>query len=109
MAPDDAAVAAIWRYPVKSMRGETLATVAVGERGLAGDRAYALVDTETGLVVSAKNPRRWGSMFAFRSEFLEVPDLDAAPPPVRITLPDGTPVRSDDHDVHDVLSRALGR
>ena len=35
-------VYAIWRYPVKSMLGEELAQTTVTERGLFGDRAYAL-------------------------------------------------------------------
>jgi uncharacterized protein YcbX len=31
-------VAALWRYPVKSMLGEELTTTEVTERGLLGDR-----------------------------------------------------------------------
>lgn len=99
----------MWRYPVKSMLGEAVGTAAIGERGLAGDRAYALVDTETRLVVSAKNPRRWGMLFACRAEYLEAPEPADVPPPVRITLPDGATVRSDAPDANEVLSRALGR
>ena len=38
-------VVALWRYPVKSMTGEELNTVDVGDRGLQGDRAYALIDS----------------------------------------------------------------
>ena len=34
----------IWRYPVKSMLGEELNSSNVSERGLVGDRAYALID-----------------------------------------------------------------
>ena len=46
VAPADRGVVdSIWRYPVKSMAGEELAISAVTERGLLGDRAYALVDT----------------------------------------------------------------
>ena len=60
-------VSGIWRYPVKSMIGEELDTVAVTERGLLGDRAFALVDDESGKIVSAKNPRKWGDLFAFRA------------------------------------------
>jgi uncharacterized protein YcbX len=109
MAPNDVTVASMWRYPVKSMLGEAIATVAIGARGLAGDRAYALVDVETGFVVSAKNPRRWGMLFECAAEYLEAPDANGAPPPVRITLPDGTTVRSDDAGVDAALSEALGR
>jgi len=109
MATNDATVASMWRYPVKSMLGEVIDSVTIDERGLAGDRAYALVDAETGFVVSAKNPRRWGMLFACRAEYLEPPVAGDDPAPVRITLPDDTTVRSDDRDADDALSRALGR
>ena len=46
-------VAELWRFPVKSMRGEQLPEAVVTERGVLGDRAYALIDTDTGRVVSA--------------------------------------------------------
>jgi uncharacterized protein YcbX len=48
---------ALWalrRYPVKSMMGEELNAVAVTERRILGDRAYALIDRETGKVASAR-------------------------------------------------------
>ncbi len=47
------------RYPVKSMLGEEVPASDVTGRGLAHDRALALVHTETGKVASAKNPRLW--------------------------------------------------
>ena len=34
-------VEALWRYPVKSMRGEELQAAFVGVAGLYGDRAFA--------------------------------------------------------------------
>ena len=37
-------IAALWRDPVKSMQGEELNASLVGQRGLLGDRSYALVD-----------------------------------------------------------------
>jgi uncharacterized protein YcbX len=52
----------LWRYPVKSMLGEQVAEIGVTERGLDGDRRLALVDRETGRVVSAKKPRLWRDM-----------------------------------------------
>ncbi|MGB7558294.1 MAG: hypothetical protein WBM37_07205 [Nitrososphaeraceae archaeon] len=33
----------------------------------------ALIDKETGKVVSAKNPRKWEKLFDFHSVFLEPP------------------------------------
>ena len=54
-------VAALWRYPVKSMMGEELNSSQVTERGLAGDRQFAVVDRTTGKVGGAKNPRKWAA------------------------------------------------
>jgi len=109
MPTSDVTVTGIWRYPVKSMLGEELDVATIGERGLAGDRAYALVDAETGKIVSAKNPQRWRALFACRARYLELPEPTGDVPPVQITLPDGTTVRSDDPYVDDLLSGALGR
>jgi uncharacterized protein YcbX len=79
------------------------------ETGIAGDRAYAVIDTSDSKVASAKNPRKWRSLLTCRAEFVDEPEPDQPPPPVRITLPDGTVVASDDAGVNDVLSRFLGR
>ncbi len=98
----------LFRYPVKSMLGEKVDATMVGERGLVGDRAYALVDQENGKVVSAKSPRRWGVLFECRAAFLDEPNGDQIAP-ARITLPDAGTVDSDDPHVHEVLSRAVGR
>jgi len=81
-------VASLWRYPVKSMMGEELNASLVTERGLLGDRAFALVERETGKVASAKEPRKWAKLFEFRSAYVEPPAGNGLPP-VRITLPDG--------------------
>jgi uncharacterized protein YcbX len=94
-------VSAIWRYPIKSMLGESLEAVEVAPQGLQGDRAFALVDAETGKVVSAKDPRRWPNMFAFRAALGEGPG--------RVTLPDGQTVTTDDGDIERRLSDAVGR
>jgi uncharacterized protein YcbX len=102
-------VISLWRFPVKSMMGEELGTAVVTERGLLGDRAYGLVDPSDGRLVSAKEPRKWPNMFEFRATFLEQPQEGAQPPPVRITLPDGSEVASDAKDLDRALSDALGR
>jgi uncharacterized protein YcbX len=102
-------VVEIWRYPVKSMLGERLEGVAVTERGLVGDRAYALIDVETGKVVSAKNPRRWPNLFEFRAAY-DVPPRDArSMPPARLTLPGGETLTTDQSDVEPRLSAVVGR
>jgi uncharacterized protein YcbX len=102
-------VASLWRYPVKSMQGEELTATEVTERGLLGDRAYALVDSADGKAATAKNPKKWPTLFACRATFIEPPRPDANVPPVRITLPDGTSVTSQQADLNQLLSRALNR
>ena len=102
-------IVAIWRYPVKSMIGEEIRASTVTERGLLGDRVYALVDVETGKVVSAKNPRKWGTLFDFRAEFTEPPSDTEKLPAARITFPDGAKVATDVAEIDDRLSASVGR
>jgi uncharacterized protein YcbX len=102
-------VVALWRYPVKSMMGEELNAADVTDRGLLGDRAYGLVDHADGKVASAKNPRKWPQLFGFRAALAGAPAVGARVPAVRVTLPDGTVVSSEQLDVHQILSQALAR
>ncbi len=102
-------VVSLWRYPVKSMMGEELNASEVTERGLLGDRAYAVVDRGGGKVATAKNPRKWARMFEFRASFVDQPSAGGKMPAVRVTLPDGATVTSGEGDVHRVLSRAFDR
>jgi uncharacterized protein YcbX len=102
-------VVSLWRYPVKSMMGEELNATDVTERGLLGDRAYALIDTSDGKAATAKNPRKWPHLFDFRATFVEPVRSAARVPPVRIVLPDGATVTSDQDDLNQILSKALNR
>jgi uncharacterized protein len=102
-------VAALWRYPVKSMMGEELNSCEVTDRGLLGDRQFAVVDRSSGKVGGAKNPRKWGNFFDFRAAYAEPPEPGARISPVRITLPDGTVVITGQADLEQILSRAFGR
>jgi uncharacterized protein YcbX len=102
-------VAALWRYPVKSMLGEELNASALGRRGLAGDRVYAIVDPDTGKVASAKHPKKWPHLFHCRAALVEPPGSTDDIPPVRVTLPDGRITRSDDDAFAQAMSAMLGR
>ena len=103
------AVKALWRFPVKSMRGEKVEVADLTDRGFVGDRAYALVDTETGKVMSAKTPRLGQKLLGCRASFIDAPGEGDEQPPVRITLPDGTSIRGDAADAAAALSELLGR
>src|SRR5688572_19827514 len=98
MAREVGNIAGLWRYPVKSMQGEACSSVAAGERGLAGDRVWAVVDGETGKVVSAKRPKLWATMLECAAAYAQEPAPDGSAAPVRITLPDGREVHTDDPD-----------
>jgi uncharacterized protein YcbX len=103
------AVEALWRFPVKSMLGERLDEILISGRGVVGDRAFALIDGETGKIASAKNPRRWANLLSFRAVYVEAPKADDDLPTVRITFPDGTDRYSSDPSIDEALSAALGR
>ena len=102
-------VLSLWRYPVKSMQGEEINASFVTERGLFGDRAYALMDETDGKTVTAKNPKKWPTMFAFRAAFAEPATSADTVPPVRITTPDGVVLSSEQPDLNQALSAKLGR
>ena len=102
-------VAALWRYPVKSMQGEQLQSAEVNPGGTIGDRAYAVIDVETGKVASAKHPRKWGLLLECEAAFVEPPVAGRPVPAVRIAFPDGTTASSDEAGIDEVLSAQLGR
>jgi len=102
-------VVGLWRFPVKSMGGERLEQAEITARGLVGDRAYALIDLDTGKVASAKSVRLFPDLLGCRAAFVEPPRSGRELPSVRITLPDGTSVTSDSGDVDRVLSAYFRR
>lgn len=96
------ATADLWRYPVKSMLGERCERVWLDQRGVIGDRLYAVRD-EAGKFGSGKTTRRFRRMdglFRFHAVYEgDVPLL---------TFPDGTTLRGDDPAIHTALSAQLG-
>jgi uncharacterized protein YcbX len=95
-------VGALWRYPVKSMLGEPLGAVVVGDGGLDGDRRFGVVDVGTDMVASPKRPHRWERLLRLRSEMV-------GSGVVRIDFPDGRSVLSTDDVVDKLLSEFLER
>jgi uncharacterized protein YcbX len=91
------------------MMGEALNAAHVTQRGLFGDRSYALCDAETGKVVSAKNPRKWPNLFSYHAAYTSPPASGSVVPPVRVTLPDGGFAVSSSTDFAPTLSATLGR
>jgi uncharacterized protein len=96
-------VAALRRYPVKSMLGEDLDASDVTFTGLAGDRRLAVLSRATGKIASAKLPRLWRDLLTLSAAAGEATGRGA----VRIALPAGKTVWSNDADVDAVLSDLL--
>jgi MOSC domain-containing protein len=92
------------RYPVKSMQGERLREVEIGEQGVIGDRAYALREAN-GRVVTAK---KWATLLEF-SAYYDAPPTPSVLAPLRIILPDGRILRAQDSGASAMLSAVLGR
>lgn len=95
----------IWRYPVKSMGGERITEATIGVDGIDGDRGYATRDEGAGEIRGAKNIP---ALLSLQARYLAPPRGDSIPP-VLITLPDGSTVRSDDPQVSAQLSATVGR
>jgi uncharacterized protein YcbX len=91
------------------MLGEELATAFVGEHGLFGDRAYALLDKTTGKVASAKSPRKWGRLLDCKAALGDNSGPHKNTPEVFISLPGGELIRSSQPDCDERLSSWLGR
>ena len=126
-------VALLARYPVKSMRGEQLASAEIEQRGMVGDRQWA-VYTPDGGIGSGKSSRRFrriDGLLGFRATLTEPAERDgsaeasgsaeAGQPAEQsgpaeasgsaplIESPSGQRFRADDPRAAELLSAELGR
>ena len=92
-------VAALWRYPVKSLQGEPLAEAEIEHDGLRGDRCWGIRDEATGRILTGRREPRLLLAAA------TLPD-DGEP---EITVPDGRCVRGTGALTDSILSAWLGR
>jgi len=88
-------IAELWRFPVKSMQGESVSTVGVAADGLHGDRGWSVLDTTRGKTLTCRREPR----LLFASARLDGDE-------VVITLPDNSETSGD--DANDALSAWLG-
>jgi uncharacterized protein YcbX len=95
-------IQSLWRYPVKSMAGEEVASLEFDDRGAVGDRIYAVYHPD-GKFGSGKNSRRFRRMDGLLDCHAS---YDGSVPVVR--LPDGTCVRGGEAAADAALAGALG-
>jgi uncharacterized protein YcbX len=94
------------RFPVKSMLGERLPRVTVTQRGIPGDRGWALFDEQRGGITGAK---RLPGLRHCRARYEREPVGGEVPPHVVIELPGGTRIASDAAGASERLSAFLAR
>ncbi|MCP4036057.1 MAG: MOSC domain-containing protein [bacterium] len=99
-----ASVKHIYRYPVKSMGGESLERVGLVETGLPGDRAWALRDEVRGGIRGAK---KIPALMTCRARYEQEPAAKGSSPAV-IELPDGSRLTTVDDDASQRVSKAVG-
>ncbi|MXZ78320.1 MAG: MOSC domain-containing protein [Acidimicrobiia bacterium] len=58
-------ISELWRYPVKSMGGERVESLELRTSAVVGDRQWAVRNTETGKIASAKRPRPYGQLLSW--------------------------------------------
>ncbi|MGD0054257.1 MAG: MOSC domain-containing protein [Acidimicrobiales bacterium] len=87
----------LWRYPVKSMQGESCGELGFGVNGVEGDRRFGVLDLGSGTIVSAK---RDGRLLEAQAALVDG-DL-------RVTLPSGQQFEPGDV-LDECLTHWLGR
>lgn len=99
-------IAALFRYPIKSMAGESVETAVLGRHGLAGDRRLALrrLDDRTGFpwLTASKVPD------LLRFVPLRRPSVDAHEPPSHVRTPEGEEISAFGPELASDLGRRHG-
>lgn len=100
-------VASIYRYPVKSMRGERLDAAEVGWRGLAGDRRYAFIDLGNRSGFPWLTARQFSGLLRYEPRF-ESPG-DPGTSRVLVRTPAGRDLAVDSAELLDEIARESAR
>lgn len=96
-------VAGLWRYPVKSLRGEALQSLRIEARGAEGDRCYAIQDAG-GRLGSGKSTRRMQRIDGLLE--LQASGTGGA---LAVRFPDGSVRGATDPGLDAALSAVLGQ
>jgi uncharacterized protein YcbX len=106
MAQKVGVIAEIWRYPVKSMRGEQLIEARLTQTGIDGDRGWALLDVQSMRALSAK---KWPDLLELRAAFVSPGFVGREQgEKVVVTMPDGRVLAVAEPAASEVLSDYLG-
>jgi len=76
-----ASISELWRYPAKSMMGESLDTATITAGGVLGDRGWAVRDEVRGGIRGAK---KIGALMKLSARYLAEPTGELPPPPIAV-------------------------
>lgn len=104
-------VESLWRYPVKSMRGESMTEAFMGFSGIYGDRCFAFKSSAARKGFPYLNATAQPQMLRYRPQF-RYPERAAQPPNLREAMniaPGVTPANGEPEDLLlDVVTPARG-
>tara|TARA_B110001469_G_C9603879_1_gene300106 strand:+ start:596 stop:1291 length:696 start_codon:yes stop_codon:yes gene_type:complete len=96
-------IESLWRYPVKSLIGESLSSFEINDRGVSGDRLYAVSNLD-GKFGSGKDTRRFRRIDGLFSMSAVTTENG-----ISINFPDGKVLTDNDPSINDQLSQTLGQ
>ncbi|WP_406692466.1 MOSC domain-containing protein [Saccharopolyspora sp. ID03-671] len=97
-------VVSLSRWPVKSLRGEQVTAARFDERGMAGDRAYALLDERPNRVGNIVTVRQNQSLLSWSAHYGDRPDPVDSP---TLVGPESQQLSWDDPALTGELSKSL--
>ena len=101
-----ASVQALYRFPVKSMRGEQVQACAIGRHGLEGDRRFAFVRGDVRTDFPWLTARQLPQLLAYTPHFSRVAGTED--PSLQVRTPDGADLPIWSEALRDRLAAAYG-
>jgi uncharacterized protein YcbX len=99
-------IKSIYRYPVKSMAGEQLASAQVGWHGIDGDRRFAFVRAGNMSGFPWLTASKMPELIRYRAHHLE--SNEDALPTVRVETPDGNDVGVESESLRQLVASTYG-
>ncbi|MBV1921927.1 MAG: MOSC domain-containing protein, partial [Pseudomonadales bacterium] len=95
----------VWRYPVKSMQGEQVTQCDVTKQGVAGDRGWAIKDSNADEI---RGVRKIPKLLHCQATYACEP-VKGSIPTVNISTPNGKMLKAGDAECEEQLSTYLNR
>lgn len=96
----------LWRFPFKSMAGESLESTPIDKTGIVGDRRWSVRDKRLDELITCK---AFPSLLMCAAKYMEAPRPGFEATPVSITIPDGRTITTNDASADLALSAVVGR